>query len=136
MKIKKKYEGVVIPAVTPLTADYQLDKEAVARLLSFFRSNQVSPFIIGTTGESASLPLLLKMDYIRTAASLKQSGDVLYAGISSNTLDESVSIAHTCFEAGVDVVVATLPSYYPLSPGQMKKYFEQLADRVQGPLMI
>jgi dihydrodipicolinate synthase/N-acetylneuraminate lyase len=29
-----------------------------------------------------------------------------------------------------------LPSYYALSTGQMKKYFEQLADQVRVPLMI
>jgi 4-hydroxy-tetrahydrodipicolinate synthase len=36
----------------------------------------------------------------------------------------------------VDVVVATLPNYYPLTPDQMKTYFERLADAVGGPLMI
>lgn len=132
----KKYKGVVIPAVTPLTPDFTLDREAVERLMAFFRSHQVLPFILGTTGESASLPASVKLDYIQTAARVKQTGDVLYAGISSNNLQESVSMAHTCFDAGVDVVVATLPSYYTLTAYQMTKYFEQLAEQVHGPLMI
>jgi dihydrodipicolinate synthase/N-acetylneuraminate lyase len=136
MPIQKKYQGVVIPAVTPVRADRTLDKEAVERLLTFFRCNDVLPFILGTTGESASLPASIKHEYIQTAARAKQSGDVLYAGISSNNPDESVAMAHTCFEAGLDVVVATLPSYYALSAYQMTKYFEQLAEQVPGPLMI
>jgi len=136
MQHHKKYKGVVVPTVTPLTAGHTLDKGAVERMLDNFRRNNVTPFILGTTGEAASLPLSVKQDYLQTAASLKKTGDVLYAGISSNVLEESVAFANRCFDAGVDVVVATLPNYYPLTPGQMKAYFEQLAEQVAGPLMI
>jgi 4-hydroxy-tetrahydrodipicolinate synthase len=105
-------------------------------MLDNFRRHNVTPFILGTTGEAASLSQSVKLDYLQTAASLKKPGDVLYAGISSNVLEESVAFANRCFEGGVDVVVATLPNYYPLTPGQMKAYFEQLAEKVPGPLMI
>jgi dihydrodipicolinate synthase/N-acetylneuraminate lyase len=60
----------------------------------------------------------------------------LYAGIGSNCLEDSVDLAKRCLDGGVDVVVATLPSYYNLTEAQMLKYFEQLADEVDGPLMI
>jgi dihydrodipicolinate synthase/N-acetylneuraminate lyase len=136
MQHHKKYKGVVVPTVTPLTAGHTLDRGAVERMFDEFRKDNVTPFILGTTGEAASLPLSVKQDYLQTAAGLKKQGDVLYAGISSNVLEESVTFANRCFEAGVDVVVATLPNYYPLTPGQMKAYFEQLADKVAGPLMI
>lgn len=136
MQHHKKYKGVVVPTVTPLTDSYTLDRGAVERMLDNFRRNNVTPFILGTTGEAASLSQSVKQDFLQTAASFKKPGDVLYAGISSNVLEESVAFANRCFEAGVDVVVATLPNYYPLTPGQMKAYFEQLADNVAGPLMI
>jgi dihydrodipicolinate synthase/N-acetylneuraminate lyase len=136
MQHQKKYKGVVIPAITPLTASLTIDHDAVEKMFANFRKHQVTPFILGTTGEAASLPQSVKQDYLQTAALLKQPGEVLYAGISSNVLEESVSFAKNCFDAGVDVVVATLPNYYPLTPAQMKAYFEQLADKVPGPLMI
>jgi len=136
MQHHKKYKGVVVPTVTPLTAGHTLDKGAVERMFDNFRRNNVTPFILGTTGEAASLSQSVKQDFLQTAAGLKRPGDVLYAGISSNVLEESVAFANRCFDAGVDVVVATLPNYYPLTPGQMKAYFEQLADNVAGPLMI
>jgi dihydrodipicolinate synthase/N-acetylneuraminate lyase len=137
---QKKYKGVVVPAVTPLASPtanrLSLDAEAVERMFANFRQHEVMPFILGTTGEAASLPLSIKHDYLKVAARVKQSGDVLYAGISSNIMEESVLFAQQSFDAGVDVVVATLPNYYPLTPDQMKTYFERLADRVGGPLMI
>ena len=125
-----------MPAVTPLTAAFTLDKGAVEKMLANFRAHQVTPFILGTTGEAASLSNAVKKEYIQAVGKAKKAGDILYAGISSNVLEESVAWAHDCFDAGIDVVVATLPSYYALSPVQMRKYFEQLASQVAGPLMI
>jgi dihydrodipicolinate synthase/N-acetylneuraminate lyase len=136
MKSKKKYSGVVVPTVTPLTADYKLDHDAVEKMFDNFGQHHVMPFIIGTTGEAASLPTEVKKDFIDVASKLKKSDTVLYAGIASNVLRESVELAKYCFDKGVDVVAANLPSYYSLSDDQVKKYFEQLADAVAGPLII
>ena len=136
MQHQKKYKGVVVPAVTPLTASLTIDHDAVKRMLANFRQHQVTPFILGTTGESASLSPLVKQDYLQAASHAKKPGDIMYAGISSNILEESIVFADRCFESGVDVVVATLPNFYGLTAGQMKAYFEQLAEKVPGPLMI
>jgi len=136
MQHQKKYKGVVVPAVTPLTASLTIDHDAVERMMANFRQHQVTPFILGTTGESASLSLSVKQDYLQAATRAKKPGDMLYAGISSNILEESIVFADRCFESGVDVVVATLPNFYGLTAGQMKTYFEQLAEKVPGPLMI
>src|SRR5438105_4517779 len=110
MKIKKKYQGVVIPAITPLSANLTLDEEAVEKIFSRFRSHAAMPFILGTTGEASSLPLSVKQHYVRLAARLKKAGDVLYVGISSNCLEDSVEMGKFSFGEGADAVVATLPS--------------------------
>jgi dihydrodipicolinate synthase/N-acetylneuraminate lyase len=136
MKTKKKYQGIVVPAITPLNADHSLDRAAVEKIVAFFRQHEAMLFILGTTGEAPSLPLTVKQEYIRQAAQLRQTGDLLYAGISANCFYDSVELARFAFGEGVDVVVANLPSYYALSEAQMQKYFEQLAEKVPGPLMI
>jgi len=136
MQHKKKYKGVIVPAVTPLTASLTVDHGAVEKMMANFRQHQVTPFILGTTGEAASLSPSVKQDYLQAASRSKKPGDVLYAGISSNILEESIVFADRCFESGVDVVVATLPNFYGLTAGQMKAYFEQLTEKVPGPLMI
>lgn len=136
MNKTKRFSGVVIPAVTPVLADYRLDREAVKRLLDLFRQHGVQPFILGTTGEGPSLSFLQKQEYIQLAGEQKQPGDVLYTGISSTCFDESVALARHSFEWGADAVVATLPSYYGLSESEMERYFEQLANAVGGPLII
>jgi dihydrodipicolinate synthase/N-acetylneuraminate lyase len=136
MRPKKKYHGVVVPAITPLKAELTLDESAVEKLFALFSEHEVMPFILGTTGEAASLPLRIRQDYIRLAARLKKREGLLYAGISSNCVEDSVELARFGFGEGVDVAVAALPSYYILTGDQVKKYIERLAERIGGPLMI
>ncbi|MGN6639438.1 MAG: dihydrodipicolinate synthase family protein [Mucilaginibacter sp.] len=136
MNNKYKYKGIVIPAVTPLTKDLKLDVAALEKMFNHFREHNAMPFINGTTGESASLSMGLKKEFIKAAGRLKKTGDILYAGISANCLEESVELANVSHDAGVDVVVAALPSYYILSEYQIMKYFEQLAGKTSCPLVI
>jgi len=136
MTNKQKYKGVVIPTVTPLTKERTLDHAALERMFRYLHKHHVMPFINGTTGETASLPFALKKEYIIAAGGLKSPGDVLYGGISANSLDESVELAKICFDNGVDAVAATLPSYYALSDYQMTRYFDDLAKQVPGPIII
>jgi len=132
----KKQKQIIVPTVTPLNADYKLDENAVEKMFSNFNAHNVMPFILGTTGESASLPLSVKKAFVKNAAQLKTKDTVLYAGIASNILDESIELGKYCFDNGADVVAANLPSYYALSNDQIKTYFLQLADALPGPLII
>ena len=136
MSGKKKYKGVIVPAVTPLTEKLQIDEAAVSRLFALFYKHNISPFILGTTGESASLSMQLKKDYVLIAGKNKKMGSLLYAGIGSNVLAESIDFASYCSFHAVDVVVATLPSYYGLTEKQVLKYFTTLADSTSLPLFI
>ncbi|MEJ6981410.1 dihydrodipicolinate synthase family protein [Pedobacter sp. P351] len=136
MKTQKKYQGTIVPVVTPVTADFKLDHESVEKIFSHLYKNDAIPFILGTTGESASLSNSVKLDYLKSAVKYKKPGTTLYVSISSNCFEDSVDFAKLCFDEGVDVVVATLPTYYRLSEDSMTKYYEHLAEEVKGPLVI
>jgi 4-hydroxy-tetrahydrodipicolinate synthase len=136
MSTNKKYTGIIVPAITPLTEKLQLDELAVEKIFDLFYQHNISSFILGTTGESSSLPLQLKKDYVLAAEKNKKMGSLLYAGIGSNVLAESIEFAAYCCLHAVDVLVATLPSYYSLTEKQMLNYFEKLADGISLPLFI
>jgi dihydrodipicolinate synthase/N-acetylneuraminate lyase len=123
MNPSKKYSGVIVPAITPLTERLQIDETAVEKLFGTFYDQGIAPFILGTTGESASIPFQVKKDYIHAAERIKKPGTLLYAGIGSNVLAESTSLAAFCALHGVDVL-------------QMKEYFTELANTVPLPLFI
>jgi len=136
MKTKKKYYGTIVPLVTPINMNYQLDKEAVGRMIENLKQFNASPFILGTTGESALLTNQLKLEYLETVANIRSTEHKLYVGISSNSMKETIEFSKRCFDFGADAVVATLPFYYKLSEHQIKRYFLQLADHIAGPMVI
>jgi 4-hydroxy-tetrahydrodipicolinate synthase len=136
MSIEKKYKGVVIPTVTPLNEDFSLDENAVEKMFDNFYKQSVLPFILGTTGEAASIPVKTKNAFIKKASVVKKAGTHLYVGISSNCLEESIDAAKLCGDLGADVAVATIPSYYALTESQIQQYFEQLADVSPVPVII
>jgi len=77
MKQHKKFKGIIVPAVTPLTKSLDIDEEAVAKMFHHFYEHDVSPFVLGTTGESASVSFPQKQHYVGYAAKYKRPGTVL-----------------------------------------------------------
>ena len=61
---------------------------------------------------------------------------MVYAGIASNCLRDSVEAATAYKQLGTDAVVAHVPSYYSLSDAEIEDYFCRLADAVPLPLVL
>jgi 4-hydroxy-tetrahydrodipicolinate synthase len=137
MDIKKKYSGVIVPMVTPFNQELKVDLGANERILdSFLKTKHVSPFLLGTTGESVSIPDSQKKLIVQSTVKFINGRLPVYAGISGNCFFESVESAKLYAGIGVDAVVAHLPFYYPLNNDQMLQYFTKLADIVPVPLML
>ncbi len=122
--------------VTPVNDDLSIDQDSVALIMKTFTLSGVSVFLLGTTGESTSLTKVQKSNLVQTALEHKSDNISLLAGISSTCLQESIDYANEYAQLGADAVVAHLPFYYPVSPGQMIKYFTTLADKINCPLFL
>ena len=134
--IQKKYRGVVVPMVTPVTKEGSLDTEAVVRIIEFFAQAGVSPLLMGTTGEGNSVSPKDGLLFVETAVKAAQKRITIYAGLTGNCFSEQLAQAEAYTKAGADVIVATLPTYYALTPVQMENYYRTLADSIKGPLML
>lgn len=133
---EKKYKGVVVPMVTPVTKEGALDTAAVERIITFFVEAGVSPLLMGTTGEGNSVSQADGLLFVETAVKAAQKRITIYAGLTGNCFSEQLKQAEAYTNAGADVIVATLPTYYALTPEQMENYYRTLADSIQGPLMM
>lgn len=131
-----KYNGVVVPMVTPVTPNGFLDKQAVERIIKSFVKAGVSPLLMGTTGEGNSVSTIDGQELIETAVKTAQGKITIYAGLTGNCFIEQLKQAGYYSASGADVIVATLPSYYSLTPEQMENYYLRLADSIKGPLML
>ena len=136
MYMSKKYRGVVVPMVTPVTKEGALDTDAVVRIIEFFAQSGVSPLLMGTTGEGNSVSQADGLLFVETAVKAARQRITIYAGLTGNCFSEQLRQAEAYTKAGADVIVATLPTYYALTPEQMENYYRALADNITGPLML
>ncbi len=132
----KKYHGVVVPMVTPVDADCNIDREAVKKIMNDFARYDVSPLLMGTNGEGNSVSADQGVVLIEAAREAAAPGQTIYAGLAGNCVSEQFATARRYEAAGADVVAATLPSYYLLTPAQMYEYYKNLADFLRVPLML
>ena len=136
MKEQKKYHGIVVPMVTPVTEDGIVDTLAVEKIVDFFAQHDVAPLIMGTTGEGNSVSTFQGVRMIEAAKKAANGRILIYAGLVGNCVSDQYDAAEQFIKAGADVIAATLPSYYALTDEQMYNYYKELADFLTVPLML
>ena len=136
MKTEKRYHGVVVPMVTPVTREGDIDVPAVERIVANMAEHGVSPLIMGTTGEGNSVSTRQGVMMIEAAKRVGGDRITVYAGLAGNCIEEQKLAARQFEAAGVDVIAATLPCYYALTPEQMYEYYKDMAEFLTVPLML
>ncbi len=129
-------KGVVVPMVSPFNGEGKIDEIAAIKLVDHVVSKGCHPFVLGTTGEALSITAAERLRYLKAAVRANEGRAVVYAGIASLCLEDSILAAKQYADEGAEILVANLPSYYPLQASQMQQYFTELADEVPLPLMI
>ena len=136
MKPVKKYCGVVVPLMTPFTQRHTIDEAGVQKLVNHIINGKAHPFILGTTGEAASIPRAERKRLVEETVKATNGRTLVYSGIPGNSFDDIVEDGNIYQNLGADVLVATMPSYYPVDADQMLRYFSELADKLPLPLII
>lgn len=136
MSKENQCTGVIVPMVTPVTENGEIDLVSTHRLITYIIENGAAPFVLGTTGESASVSSSQRLLLVRQMVESTGQNSLTYAGISSNSLETSLEMARAYLDLGLDVVVAHPPCYYPLNDDMMLRYFEKLVEKLPGPLIL
>ncbi|MEO9474388.1 MAG: dihydrodipicolinate synthase family protein [Cyclobacteriaceae bacterium] len=132
----KIFQGVIVPMVTPINEDYSIDVIAVHKIIDSLIAESCAPFVLGTTGESTSFSAAQKLALVKETVKATDGKIKTFAGISSTSLIESIDMAKAYRDEGIDVMVTTLPYYFPITASEMTRFFEQLADSIECPLII
>lgn len=133
---RPNHQGVVVPLVTPATADHRLDEAAAERLVAHVVGHGCGVMICGTTGEVASLPDALRRRYVEIAVRTAARRAPVFACVAHNCFEHAVALARAHLDAGADAVVAMLPNYFKLEPAAMRDYFQRLAVATPGPVYL
>jgi len=134
--MNKKYSGVIVPMITPFTEDGKIDEKAVIKIIENLISNGVKPFILGTTGESESIPDKEKIRLAKIVTEKFNDKTTIFVGIGNNCFNKSVKLAKNFYDLGLSCFVAYLPGYYPISKSEIHKYYINLIENIPGELML
>ena len=133
----KAYQGFIVPMVTPLNGQGDLDEHAMRRIIDFVIAGGAHGiFVLGTSGEGPSMPREMRHKVVHLTLEHTNGRALVYAGIAFNVVNTCVDAAKDYLRQGVTAVVAPAPSYYLLTPDEQFRYFAALAERIRGPLIL
>lgn len=131
------HRGVIVPMVTPLTFEGKLDEQAAGDILGFLEAGGVhGVFLAGTTGESRSVPDAMRERLVQLTAARSKPQTLVYAGISGDSIADSVAAGNKYLRLGADAVVAHVPAHFERQPQAALDYFTELAAGLRGDLIL
>ena len=129
--------GVVVPIVTPLTPDEEVDTASLRRLANYLIENGVHGIWAGgTTGEFASLTDEQRISSIEVIVDEVAGRVPVIANVSAAGTKLAVSLALSVLESGIAGIAATPPYYYPCAQDEIVEHFRYIRERVGAPLWV
>jgi 4-hydroxy-tetrahydrodipicolinate synthase len=132
----ESFSGVIVPMITPFTSDGRVDLKSAASIIDYLFANNTIPFVLGTTGEAASIPLKEREGLVKTLVENKRVGIPVICGVTGANVNEIIIQANSFMEIGADAVVITPPCHFELSETQMMNYYEKLSDEIEGSIIM
>lgn len=134
---ERPLKGIIPPLVTPLLSNRTLDVKGAGRLIEHVLSGGVHGlFILGTTGEAASLSNRIKRELISFTCATVNGRVPVLVGISDTSIEESILLAKAAQQAGASALVAAPPFYFKADQRELTGHFNHLADNVTLPLFL
>jgi dihydrodipicolinate synthase/N-acetylneuraminate lyase len=134
MKKDSKYQGTVVPMVTPFTADGRLDEPSLDRLVDSLLAGGIEGiFVMGTTGEGVAIPEADRRRIVAQTVARTRGAVKVFAGISNGHLDET-KMGNDYLRDGADALV--LHPRAGMDPAQMLPWFRKILDGLNGPLLL
>ncbi len=134
---KSPLRGITPPLVTPLLDNDTLDIDGLERLIEHTITGGVNGvFILGTTGEFASLGYSLRIELIERTCFLVKGRVPVLVGITDSAFSESLNLANVASDSGADAVVLSPPYYYASGQPELLEYLERIMKQMPLPLFI
>ncbi|HTR42565.1 MAG TPA: dihydrodipicolinate synthase family protein [Pseudomonadales bacterium] len=134
MKKDSKYQGTVVPMVTPFTADGRLDEPSLDRLVDSLLAGKVEGiFVMGTTGEGVSIPAADRRRIVARTAARANGAVRIFAGISNGNAVEA-DMGNDYLRDGADALV--LHPRAGMDTDKMLPWFQKILDSLNGPLLL
>ena len=134
--------GLIVPLVTPLLENEDIDVEAIPRLLSLHEdSGTAGLFLLGTCGEGPCLSDSAKIEMLdATLEHLAVEGNgglPILVGVAETATRRAVQWARRAYRPGVSALVVVLPTFHGIATiDEAVGHVQAVADGVGGPVVL
>lgn len=123
--------------VTPLAGPDSIDELGLRRLIEHLIGGGVHGlFILGTTGEGPSMSQSLRRDLITLTCKLVGGRVPVLVGITECVPESALELGEVAAGEGAAATVVAPPYYFPITQAELVRYCEDLAKRLELPLML
>ncbi|MEE1795501.1 dihydrodipicolinate synthase family protein [Streptomyces sp. BE308] len=130
------YSGVIPPVVTPLTADGDIDRASLERVVGHLLDGGVGGlFALGSSGETAYLTPTQQDEVIEVITGAAAGQVPVIVGAIETTTNRAIERAGAAAGLGADAVVATAPFYTRTHGSEIDRHFRDIAAAVDLPLL-
>lgn len=137
MSSNPKFRGAVVPLVTPIRAEGQLDYPALERLVETQIAAGVEGLLLlGTTGEGPCVPRNLRRPLVEHVIATVRKRLRIFVNVIEHSLADTLAGIRDFFTVGADAIVVLPPSYFPPSPAELLQWFRTVLDGSPGPVLL
>ena len=131
----KRFGGLLVPAITPFTADLKPDSVAFVQVCKWLLTNGANGLaVFGTTSEANSLSMTERMALLEDLVAAGVPTDVLMPGVGMPSLMDTVTLTKHAVNLGCGGVLVLPPFYYkPVSVDGLHSWYAAVIESVGAP---
>ena len=136
--MNNKFKGIFPALFTPFTNENKINKEALKKLVRMNINKGVDGFYVGgSTSEAFLLSINERKEILEIVLEeCSNCGVTIIAHIGCISTNDAIELAKHAQAAGADAISSVPPFYYNFSFEEIKRYYFDLMDAVDLPLLI
>ena len=130
-------KGSLVALITPMNQDGSINYEQLHDLIDWHIENGTDSIVaVGTTGESATLPVEEHLAVIEATVKHVNKRVPVIAGTGANNTVEAIALSKAAEQAGADYTLSVVPYYNKPSQEGIYQHFKAIAEATSIPMII
>lgn len=135
--MNEKFKGIFPALLTPFDKNDHVNTDVLCELVDYNLKKGVTGFYVGgSTAEAFLLTDEERLQVMKTVSERAYGKCTLIAHIGCISTSQSIKFAKKAQELGYDAVSSVAPFYYKFSFDEIKKYYFDIVDAVDLPMLI
>lgn len=130
-------KGSLVALVTPMNQDGSVNFDQLKALIDWHIESGTDAIVaVGTTGESATLPVEEHLAVIEATVKHVNKRVPVVAGTGANNTTEAIELSKAAQQLGADYTLSVVPYYNKPSQEGIYRHFKAIAEAASIPMII